>query len=68
MTTTDFDASAFLRTCTQHPGVYRMFSADQQLLYIGKAKNLKNVLADYFQKHSSAQPKTAALVAKIANI
>lgn len=67
MTTTDFDASAFLRTCTQHPGVYRMFSADQQLLYIGKAKNLKNRLSSYFKSTVSA-PKTAALVAKIANI
>ena len=67
MTTTPFDASAFLRTCTQHPGVYRMFSADQQLLYIGKAKNLKNRLSSYFKTTVSA-PKTAALVAKIASI
>lgn len=67
MTTVSFDASAFLRTCTQHPGVYRMFSADQQLLYIGKAKNLKNRLSSYFKTTVNA-PKTAALVAKIANI
>ncbi len=67
MTTPLFDASAFLRSCTQHPGVYRMFSAEQQLLYIGKAKNLKNRLSSYFKSTVSA-PKTAALVAKIANI
>ena len=67
MTTASFDASAFLRTCTQHPGVYRMFSADQQLLYIGKAKNLKNRLSSYFKTTVNA-PKTAALVAKIASI
>ncbi|MBP8008215.1 MAG: excinuclease ABC subunit UvrC [Thiopseudomonas sp.] len=67
MTTANFDASAFLRTCTQHPGVYRMFSADQQLLYIGKAKNLKNRLSSYFKTTVNA-PKTAALVAKIASI
>lgn len=67
MTAASFDASAFLRTCTQHPGVYRMFSADQQLLYIGKAKNLKNRLSSYFKTTVNA-PKTAALVAKIANI
>lgn len=67
MTTVSFDASAFLRTCTQHPGVYRMFSADQQLLYIGKAKNLKNRLSSYFKTTVNA-PKTAALVAKIASI
>ncbi len=67
MTAASFDASAFLRTCTQHPGVYRMFSADQQLLYIGKAKNLKNRLSSYFKTTVNA-PKTAALVAKIASI
>ncbi len=67
MTAANFDASAFLRTCTQHPGVYRMFSADQQLLYIGKAKNLKNRLSSYFKTTVNA-PKTAALVAKIASI
>ena len=44
-----------------------MFSADQQLLYIGKAKNLKNRLSSYFKSTVSA-PKTAALVAKIASI
>lgn len=67
MTTLPFDASAFLRSCTQHPGVYRMFSAEQQLLYIGKAKNLKNRLSSYFKTTVNA-PKTAALVAKIASI
>lgn len=67
MTIQQFDATAFLRSCTQHPGVYRMFSADQQLLYIGKAKNLKNRLSSYFKSTVSA-PKTAALVAKIASI
>lgn len=67
MTTQPFDSSAFLRSCTQHPGVYRMYSAEQQLLYIGKAKNLKNRLSSYFKSTVNA-PKTAALVAKIASI
>lgn len=37
-----FDASAFLATCSGRPGVYRMFDAEARLLYVGKAKNLKN--------------------------
>ena len=62
-----FDASAFLATCSGRPGVYRMFDADNRLLYVGKAKNLKNRLASYFRK-SGLAPKTAALVARIAQV
>lgn len=62
-----FDSSAFLASCSGHPGVYRMFDADAKLLYVGKAKNLKKRLASYFRKVGQA-PKTAALVAKIAQV
>ncbi|CAE6918960.1 excision nuclease subunit C [Pseudomonas marincola] len=62
-----FDASAFLATCSGRPGVYRMFDVDAKLLYVGKAKNLKKRLASYFRTTGLA-PKTAALVAKIAQV
>uniref|UniRef100_UPI00403F8FFA excinuclease ABC subunit UvrC n=1 Tax=Pseudomonas sp. TMP9 TaxID=3133144 RepID=UPI00403F8FFA len=62
-----FDSSAFLSTCSGRPGVYRMFDADAKLLYVGKAKHLKKRLASYFRQNGLA-PKTAALVAKIAQI
>lgn len=62
-----FDSSAFLSTCSGRPGVYRMFDADAKLLYVGKAKHLKKRLASYFRQTGLA-PKTAALVAKIAQI
>ncbi|MFG0410069.1 excinuclease ABC subunit UvrC [Pseudomonas sp. FYR_11] len=62
-----FDASAFLATCSGRPGVYRMFDVDARLLYVGKAKNLKKRLASYFRKTGLA-PKTAALVARIAQV
>ncbi|MCJ8170852.1 excinuclease ABC subunit UvrC [Atopomonas sediminilitoris] len=62
-----FDSKAFLATCSSHPGVYRMFASDEQLLYVGKAKNLKKRLASYF-RGSGLAPKTAALVARIASI
>ncbi|WP_276486550.1 excinuclease ABC subunit UvrC [Ectopseudomonas mendocina] len=62
-----FDSSAFLATCSGRPGVYRMFDSEGRLLYVGKAKNLKKRLSSYFRKTGQA-PKTAALVARIAQI
>lgn len=62
-----FDSSAFLATCSGRPGVYRMFDGETRLLYVGKAKNLKKRLSSYFRKTGQA-PKTAALVARIAQI
>ena len=44
-----------------------MFDSEARLLYVGKAKNLKKRLSSYFRKTGQA-PKTAALVARIAQI
>lgn len=63
----EFDSSDFLAGCSSRPGVYRMFDAEARLLYVGKANNLKKRLASYFRK-SGLAPKTAALVARIAQI
>lgn len=67
MTATPFDPSAFLATCSGRPGVYRMLDEAGRLLYVGKASNLKKRLASYFRKTGLA-PKTAALVARIAQV
>lgn len=52
---------------TTLPGVYRMLGKDGELLYVGKAKNLRNRVSSYFVK-TIDHPKTQALVARIYDI
>ena len=62
-----FDAKAFLKTATSKPGVYRMYDAEDKILYVGKAKNLKNRLSSYF-RNTGLTPKTQVLVTHIDHI
>lgn len=62
-----FDSKAFLATLTSRPGVYQMYDADGRILYVGKAKNLKNRLSSYF-RNTGLSNKTVALVGKIRDI
>src|SRR5262245_2101159 len=43
-----FDAKAFLKNTPSLPGVYQIHDAQGDILYVGKAKNLKKRLASYF--------------------
>jgi len=63
----EFDSKAFLSRLTRRPGVYQMRDSAGELLYIGKAKNLKNRVSSYFRS-TGLTVKTQALVAKIADI
>jgi excinuclease ABC subunit C len=65
--TAEFDHKAFLKTLTTRPGIYQMYDAEGGLLYVGKARNLKNRLGSYFRA-SGLTAKTMALVSKIADI
>ncbi|MEI7232508.1 excinuclease ABC subunit UvrC [Pectobacterium carotovorum] len=62
-----FDASAFLKTVTSQPGVYRMYDVSNTVIYVGKAKDLKKRLASYFRSHVASR-KTEALVKSIKHI
>ncbi|MCJ8312628.1 MAG: excinuclease ABC subunit UvrC, partial [Saccharospirillaceae bacterium] len=62
-----FDHKSFLIHLTHKPGVYRMFDASGVLLYVGKAKNLKNRVSSYFRSNG-LNNKTVALVNKIHSI
>ena len=63
MSDADFDAEQFLRNLTRKPGVYRMFDNQGKVLYVGKARNLKNRVSSYFRA-SGLATKTMAMVAK----
>jgi excinuclease ABC subunit C len=45
-----FDGRAFARTLTGEPGVYRMLGSSDQVLYVGKARNLRSRVESYFAR------------------
>lgn len=63
----EFNSERFLKSLTTKPGVYRMIDASGVVIYVGKAKNLKNRVSSYFRK-SGQSPKTTVMVGQIANI
>lgn len=63
----NFDSEAFLNSVTEQAGVYRMYNAEQTVIYVGKAKQLKNRLSSYFRKDVGSV-KTKALVKQICAI
>ncbi len=62
-----FDSKAFLKNLTSLPGVYRMLDAEEQVIYVGKAKNLKRRVSSYFSSKDKGA-KTRALVSQIRGI
>jgi len=62
-----FDVKAFLKNLTTRPGIYKMLNDKGEIIYIGKAKNLKNRVSSYFKKQT-ASTKQHRMVPKIAGI
>lgn len=62
-----FDSTSFLKTVTNQPGVYRMYNTEAEVIYVGKAKDLKKRLSSYFRKKIDSE-KTRALVSHIDKI
>lgn len=62
-----FDSANFLKHVTTAPGVYRMLDARDEILYVGKAGNLKKRLASYFRK-SGMSAKTRAMMQHMVSV
>lgn len=61
------ELALFLTKLPNEPGVYRMLDAEHNVLYVGKAANLKKRVTSYFNKHTMGS-KTRSLVNQIASI
>ena len=61
-----FDHKSFVRNLTQGPGVYRMLNADGDVMYVGKAKNLRRRVGSYFTR--AGNRRIASMVAQIRNV
>ena len=59
--------SSKLKVLTSSPGVYIMKNTDDEIIYVGKAKNLKNRVSQYFVKNSSHSLKVMRMVSHIAD-
>lgn len=65
----EFDYRSDLKNIPQKPGVYQFWSDAEELIYIGKAKNLKNRVSSYFNKDNfRLNAKTRILVGKVKKI
>jgi len=57
-----------LKNIPTKPGVYQFKNKDGDIIYIGKAKNLRNRVRSYFQKNKYQTPKNQSMIKRIANV
>jgi len=64
---TAFDLRSFLASLPAKPGVYRMLGPDDAILYVGKARHLKNRVTSYFRGRAHGD-RTQALLAQVERV
>lgn len=57
-----------LKEIPSFPGVYKMINSEGKVIYVGKAKNLKNRVKSYFQKRKDKTIRTEKMVSQISDI
>ena len=62
------DLKLKIKSAPNAPGVYQFFNSEKKIIYIGKAKSIKNRVRTYFQSSKNHSSKTITLVKKIEGI
>ena len=68
MSGSNLDLKQQIKLLENVPGVYQFYDSNDSLLYVGKAKKLKNRVASYFNKVKFENKKTQVMVQKIADL
>src|SRR5699024_7048719 len=63
----EFEPQRFIRQLTTRPGVYRMYDSAENLLYVCKARNLKQRVSSYFLR-ASGSAKTETMLDQVARV
>jgi excinuclease ABC subunit C len=64
---TQFDSGAFVKSLADSPGVYRMLNAAGEVLYVGKARNLRKRVGSYFGRRA-ASGRIHSMLQRLASI
>jgi excinuclease ABC subunit C len=63
-----FDYKTTLPLLPNEPGIYKYFGDNEEIIYVGKAKNLKNRISSYFYNYDRADKKTQRLIQNIQKL